>query len=69
MDKTFRQKEGIDYFDTYAPVARIASIRVLLTLVSIYNLCVMDFKIALLNGDLDEEVYMEQPEGLCATRK
>jgi hypothetical protein len=61
----FRQKEGIYYFDTYAPVARIASIRVLLALASIFNLYVhqMDVKTAFLNGDLDEEVYMEQPEG------
>ena len=63
--KGFRQKEGIDYFDTYAPVARITSIRVLLSLSSIYDLFVhqMDVKTAFLNGDLDEEVYMEQPEG------
>ncbi len=38
--KSFKQKEGIDYFDTYAPVARITSIRVLLSLASIYNLYV-----------------------------
>jgi hypothetical protein len=63
--KGFRQKEGIDYFDTYAPVARIASIRVLLALASIFNLYIhqMDVKTAFLNGDLDEEVHMEQPEG------
>ena len=34
--KGFKQKEGIDYFDTYAPVARITSIRVLFALASIY---------------------------------
>ena len=63
--KGFKQKEGIDYFDTYAPVARITSIRVLLALASLYNLFVhqMDVKTAFLNGELDEEVYMEQPEG------
>jgi hypothetical protein len=62
--KGFRQKEGIYYFDTYAPVARITSIRVLMTLASIYNLYVhqMDIKTTILNGDLDEKVYMEQPE-------
>ena len=38
--KGFRQKEGINYFDTYALVARIASIRVLLALASIFNLYV-----------------------------
>ena len=63
--KGFRQKEGIDYFDTYAPVARITSIRILFALASIHNLYVhqMDVKTAFLNRDLDEEIYMEQPEG------
>ncbi|GKD51588.1 zinc finger, CCHC-type containing protein [Tanacetum coccineum] len=61
----FRQKEGIDYFDTYAPVARITTIRLLLALAAIHNLAIhqMDVKTAFLNGDLDEEVYMKQPEG------
>lgn len=63
--KGFRQKEGIDYFDTYAPVARISSIRTLIALSSIYKLHIhqMDVKTAFLNGDMNEEVYMEQPEG------
>ena len=63
--KGYRQKEGVDYFDTYAHVARITSIRLLFALASIYNLCIhqMDVKTAFLNGDLNEEVYMEQPEG------
>nr|GEU69216.1 hypothetical protein [Tanacetum cinerariifolium] len=59
------QKEGIDYFDTYAPVARITTIRLLLALAAIHNLVIhqMDAKTAFLNGDLDKEVYMKQPEG------
>ncbi|RVX02552.1 Retrovirus-related Pol polyprotein from transposon TNT 1-94 [Vitis vinifera] len=63
--KGFKQREGIDYFDTYAPVARTTSIRILFALTSIHNLFVhqMDVKTAFLNGDLNEEVYMEQPEG------
>ena len=63
--KGFTQKYGVDYFDTYSPVARIATIRVLLAIASIQNLVIhqMDVKTAFLNGDLDEEVYMEQPEG------
>ena len=62
--KRFRQKEGVDYFDTYALVARVTSI-MLFALASIYNLCIhqMDVKTVFLNGDLNEEVYMEQPEG------
>ncbi|GJY80270.1 zinc finger, CCHC-type containing protein [Tanacetum coccineum] len=61
----FRQKEGIDYFDTYAPVTCFTTIRLLLALAAIHNLVIhqMDVKIAFLNGDLDEEVYMKQSEG------
>ncbi|GJX55267.1 zinc finger, CCHC-type containing protein [Tanacetum coccineum] len=61
----FRQKEGIDYFDNYALVARITTIRLLLALAAIHNLVIhqMDVKTEFLNGDLDEEVYMKQPEG------
>ncbi|GJU79206.1 zinc finger, CCHC-type containing protein [Tanacetum coccineum] len=62
----FRQKEGIDYFNTYAPVARITTIRLLLALAAIHNLVIhqMDVKTTFLNGDLEEEVYMKQPEDL-----
>nr|GEU40124.1 zinc finger, CCHC-type [Tanacetum cinerariifolium] len=61
----FRQKEGIDYFDTYAPVSRITTIRLLLALATIHNLVIhqMDVKTTFLNGDLDKEVYMKQPKG------
>ncbi|GJV82207.1 zinc finger, CCHC-type containing protein [Tanacetum coccineum] len=61
----FRQKSGIDYFDTYAPVARINTIRLLITLASIHNLIIhhIDVKTTFLNDELDEEVYMNQPQG------
>ncbi|GJR40400.1 zinc finger, CCHC-type containing protein [Tanacetum coccineum] len=61
----FRQKEGINYFDTYAPVARITTIRLLLALEAIHNLVIhqMDVKTTFLNCDLNEEVYMKQPGG------
>nr|GEV32278.1 zinc finger, CCHC-type [Tanacetum cinerariifolium] len=61
----FRQKEGIDYFDNYAPVARITTIRLLLALETIHNLVIhqMDVKTTFLIGDLKEEVYMKQLEG------
>nr|GEU87948.1 zinc finger, CCHC-type [Tanacetum cinerariifolium] len=61
----FRQKERIDFFDTYAPVARIFTIRLLLALAAIHDLVIhqMDMKTAFLNDDLDEKIYMKQPEG------
>ncbi|GKA82572.1 zinc finger, CCHC-type containing protein [Tanacetum coccineum] len=61
----FRQKERIDYFDTYAPVARISTIRLLISLAATHNLMIhqMDVKTTFLNGDLEEEIYMKQPEG------
>ena len=61
----FRQKPGIDYFDTYAPVARISTKRLLIALAVIHNLVVyqMDVKTAFLDGELDQEVYMNQPKG------
>ena len=70
MANGFKQREWIDYFDTYAPVARIMSIRVLLALISKYELIAhqMDVKTTFLNGDLDEEVYMEQLESLVHSR-
>jgi hypothetical protein len=63
--KGYRQTEGLDYFDTYSPVTRITSIRMLIAFAALNNLEIhqMDVKTAFLNGDLDEEIYMEQPEG------
>ncbi|RVX20813.1 Retrovirus-related Pol polyprotein from transposon TNT 1-94 [Vitis vinifera] len=66
--KGYRQTEGLDYFDTYSPVTRINSIRMVLAITALRNLEIyqMDVKTAFLNGDLDEEIYMEQPEGFSA---
>ena len=63
--KGFTQKPNIDYFDTFAPVTRISSIRVLLALTATHKLVIhqMDVKTAFLNGDLEEKIYMTQPEG------
>ena len=57
--------EGVDFDETFAPVARLESIRILLAIVSHLNfkLYQMDVKRAFLNEMLQEEVYVEQPKG------
>jgi hypothetical protein len=62
--KHYTQKKGEDFFDTYSPVARLTTIRALLSLAASYGLIVhqMDVKTAFLNGELDEEIYMDQPD-------
>jgi hypothetical protein len=68
MVKGYTQKEGEDFFDTYSPVARLTTIRALLFLAASYGLIIhqMDDKTAFLNGELDEEIYMDQPDGFVA---
>ena len=63
--KGYRQKECLDYFDTYSPVTRITSIRMLIALAAVHDLKIhqMDVNTTFLNGELEEEIYMEQPEG------
>jgi hypothetical protein len=60
----FLQRRGIDYGETFAPVVRMASLRVFLALVAAQNLELkhLDVDTAFLNGVLDEEVYMRLPE-------
>jgi hypothetical protein len=59
--KGYTQKEGEDYFDTYSPVARLTTIRVLLCLAASHSLLIhqMDVKTAFLNGELEKEIYMD----------
>ena len=66
--KGYTQKEGEDFFDTYSPVARLTIIRVLLSLAASYGLIVhqMDVKIAFLNRELEDEIYMDQPDRFIA---
>jgi hypothetical protein len=61
----FSQKEGIDYEETFAPVARLEAIRILLafSVAKGFKLHQMDVKSAFLNGVLEEEVYVSQPSG------
>ena len=61
-----RQLYGIDYLETFAPVVKFSTIRVLLALAASMDLeCEqMDVVTAFLNGDLNEDIYMEIPEGL-----
>ncbi|GKC38293.1 retrovirus-related pol polyprotein from transposon TNT 1-94 [Tanacetum coccineum] len=63
--KGYRQEEGIDFEESFAPVARIEAIRIFITNAASKNMTIyqMDVKTAFLNGDLKEEVYVSQPEG------
>jgi transposase InsO family protein len=64
--KGFQQRQGIDYDETYAPVARMQSIRTLLSLVAHQDLELkqLDFDVAFLNASLDSPLYMKIPEGV-----
>ncbi|KAK4381884.1 Retrovirus-related Pol polyprotein from transposon TNT 1-94 [Sesamum angolense] len=66
--KDFKQNEGIDHFDTYSPVAWLTTIQVFIAFASVYNLLIhqMDVKTTFLYVELDEEIYMNQPEGFVA---
>jgi hypothetical protein len=67
----YAQLFGVDYLDTYAPVVKHHSIKLVLAIVALKNLDMMqiDIKTAFLNGDLLEELYMEQPEGFVVAGK
>ncbi len=63
--KGYNQEEGIDFDETFAPVARLEAIRLLLAFACSkdFKLFQMDVKSAFLNGYINEEVYVEQPPG------
>lgn len=66
--KGFTQREGVDYTETFSPVSKKDSLRVILAIVAHFDfeLHQMDVKTAFLNGDLEEQVYMKQPEGFSS---
>ena len=63
--KGYTQVYGSNYYDTFSPVAKIASIRLFLSMTAMqsWSLYQLDIKNVFLHGDLAEEVYIEQPPG------
>lgn len=62
--KKKKKKEGFHFFDAYSLVIKITPIRVLIAIAALHNLEIyhMNVKIAFLNGELEEKIYMEQPK-------
>eukprot|EP00253_Pinus_taeda_P011468 PITA_11468 len=65
--KGYSQVPGIDFGDLFSPVAKVTSIRLLLSVAAAFDFEVeqMDVKTTFLHGDLEEEMYMKQPEGFA----
>ena len=64
VTKGYTQTYGVDYFETFSPVARLNSIRIMFSVVNMeWLLFQLDVKNAFLYEDLKEQVYMEQPPG------
>ncbi|KAK9177480.1 hypothetical protein WN944_029502 [Citrus x changshan-huyou] len=66
----FTQKEGINYEETFSPVAMLKSIRILLSIAAVldYEIWQMDVKTAFLNRHLEENIYIQQPDGFIQKR-
>ena len=69
--KGYSQRKGIDYGEIFSPIVKLTTIRILLSIVASENLHLeqIDVKTTFLHGDLDEEIYMQQPEGFAALGK
>jgi len=65
VSKGYNQEEGIDYGETFAPVARLEAVRLLLAFACMtgFKIFQMDVKSAFLNGYINEEVCVDQPQG------
>jgi hypothetical protein len=63
--KGFAQKKGIDFDEIFSPIFKITSIRTILSFVEVEDLHLeqLDVKTTFLHGDLEEEIYMQQPQG------
>jgi hypothetical protein len=63
--KGFVQKKGIDFDEIFSPVVKMTSIRTILSLVAVEELHLeqLDVRTTFLHGDLEEEIYMQQPQG------
>jgi hypothetical protein len=66
--KGYSQRFGIDYDEKFAPVAKQDKLRMILSFVAVYDLEMhqLDIETAFLYGELDEEIYLEQPEGFIS---
>ena len=69
--KGFQQKKGVDFDEIFSPVVKMTSVRTVPSIAANMNLEVeqLDVKTAFLHGDLEEEIYMLQPEGFMKRGK
>jgi hypothetical protein len=71
VEKGYFQVEGVNFGEIFSPIGKLTSIRILMSLVTTFDLEIeqMDVKTTFLHGDLEEEIYMKQPEGFVVKGK